>query len=167
MPILWILILIKVLYSFLISSLTIAQIMIVELAIKRLIGTGTPKPFVSVICFSLWNYILNVTLGITWLQSSTPPRAAFSASIMQLASPEKHVLLHWHCMNSISLFTNVVQPNLKKNRFWKNNLFAEVYYDRILNITRVCTFYNICHIYLYSLGYTWIVVKKINHIMIC
>ena len=68
---------------------------------------------------------------------------------MQLASQEKQVLLHWHCMNCISFFTNVVQPNVEKTRFGKSNLFAEMYYDRILNITRICTLYNICHIHIF------------------
>ena len=79
LTILWILILNKVLYSFLISSSTITQIMIVQLAIKRLIETRSP----SLLCllfiylFSLRNYVLSVKIGIIWLQSSTSQRAAF------------------------------------------------------------------------------------------
>ena len=122
--ILWILILSRVLYSFLISSLTTTQIQIYDSITGNKTNNWGRDPQAlcvcySFICFSLWNFVLKVTLGITWLQSSTSPRAAFSAVIMPLASPEKQVLLHWHCMNCISFFTNVLQPSVEKTRFWK------------------------------------------------
>ena len=45
--------------------------------------------------------------------------------------------IDWQCMNCVSFFTNVLQPNMKKKLgFEKVIFFAEMYYDRILNIKK-------------------------------
>ena len=52
--------------------------MIVQLAIKRLIGTGSPSRLclLFIYLFFIAELLLNVKIGIIWLLSSTSQRAA-------------------------------------------------------------------------------------------
>ena len=117
LTILWILILSKVLYSFIISSLTITQI---QLAIKRLIGTGSPSLLCLLFIYFFYCAIMYWTLKLVLSDYNLQLHSVLpSALIMQLASPEKQVLLHWQCMNCIIFFTNILQPNVEKLGFEK------------------------------------------------
>ena len=90
--------------------------MILQLVIKRLIGTGVSKPFLPVIYFLFVFFIVELCIErYAWYYNlQLHPCVAFPAMIKQLASPEKRVILHWQCTNRVIFFKNILQPIVEK-----------------------------------------------------
>ena len=146
--------------------------MLIPLVTKRLIGKRVPKPFVYVInsfIVSFHSGIMRWTLHLVLQSSTTSSPLSFLPSLCK-----------WHrqgnllgtCIGNAWTVSFSLQMSFNlmwKTRFWKCNLV--LYNDCISILTRIYTYtwqiaYNICHVYLYSLGHAWAVVKKIHYIMI-
>ena len=141
--------------------------MIIPPLTKQLIATGIPKLFVSVI--HLFVFIFNVELCIeryTWyynLQLHLHCMLSFFPSLATgIARATRVMALAMH--ESYNFLTNVLQPNVEKLGFEK--VIWSLYNDHISYVTRIYPLYNICHVYLYSLGHAWEVVMKIHYMMI-
>ena len=143
--ILWILTLCKVLYSFLISSLkdTDYDSTTGNKAINRDKGLQAFCPcYLFCICyFSLWNYVLDVTLGIIIFNFTR-------------VLPFLPWLYNWHrqrntchCIGNAWVVKNILQPNVEQLGI-EEDIFCWNGLRSHLNITRICSLYNICHVYL-------------------